>query len=66
VEPPGYLDCVKSGRIKIVRGIITHTEERNVHVRIKGNRIEKIEADSVVLATGYKVVRMFPIDTEQL
>jgi pyruvate/2-oxoglutarate dehydrogenase complex dihydrolipoamide dehydrogenase (E3) component len=64
VEPPGYLDCVKSGQIKIIRGTIDHIEGRNIHVRGEGNGIEKIEADNILLATGYKVVRLFPIDAE--
>jgi dimethylaniline monooxygenase (N-oxide forming) len=67
LEPEGYLEGVRDGRIRIVRGIPENLRGREVRVRVDGgDGVERIQADYVVLATGYKVVRLLPPCTPTL
>ena len=57
VEPPGFIDCVRDGRIKIVEGSIVDLEGKVMNVKgIEGSSIT-VEADNILMATGYKLVR---------
>lgn len=57
VEPPGYLDLVRSDSIQIVGGTVSEFIGRSLSVeQSKGSKID-IEADALLLATGYKLVR---------
>ena len=57
MEPPGYLDCVRSGNISVLEGSITGLHGHCVSVqRSNGDKIG-FQADNLLLATGYKLVR---------
>ncbi|KAK1637759.1 endoribonuclease L-PSP [Colletotrichum phormii] len=57
VDQPGTFDLVFGGRIKIARGDAVGFVEEGVVVRDKETGNERVmEADGVVLATGYEVV----------
>ena len=56
VEPPGYIDCVRDGRIKIVEGSITGLVGKTVEIKGEGEETIAIEADSILMATGYTLV----------
>lgn len=58
VEPPGYIDCVRSGKIEIVEGTIDKMVGKKVYVKVNGERPEAFDADNVLLATGYMLVSM--------
>jgi hypothetical protein len=57
VEPQGYLDCVRSGRIEVLEGSIDSLEGREAHFTDKHGGTRVIKADNVILATGYDLVR---------
>lgn len=59
VEPPGYIDCVRSGRIRLVEGSISGMNGKTVSVRVNGKEDIAFEADNVLLATGYKLALPF-------
>ena len=56
VEPPGYIDCVRSGRIRVAEGNISEMNGKRVSVQVDGKEQVVFEADHVLLATGYKLV----------
>ncbi|KAI9857449.1 MAG: monooxygenase [Trichoglossum hirsutum] len=59
VEPEGYLNCVRDGRIRVVQGTIDRVEGRTVNASGVGGSMETLEADNVLLATGYKLALPF-------
>ena len=58
MEPPGYIDCVRSGQIEIVEGTIDSMVGKKVYVKVNGERPDAFDADNVLLATGYVLVSM--------
>lgn len=56
VEPPGYIDCVRNGSITIVEGHIQSLSAASVTVATTRGSSQNIQADNVLLATGYKLV----------
>lgn len=59
VEPPGYIDCVRSGEIEIVEGTIDSMVGKKVYVKVNGERPDAFDADNVLLATGYVLALPF-------
>jgi pyruvate/2-oxoglutarate dehydrogenase complex dihydrolipoamide dehydrogenase (E3) component len=47
---------VRDGRIRVVQGTIDRVEGRTVNASGVGGSMETLEADNVLLATGYKLV----------
>lgn len=60
MEPPGFLDCVRSGRINIVTGIIISLVDKTVKVETEGQALLTIDADNILQATGYTLVSKRP------
>lgn len=56
MEPPGYVDCVRNGSIKIIEGHIQNLSGASVTVATSRGSSQTIQADNVLLATGYKLV----------
>lgn len=56
MEPPGYIDCVRNGSITIVEGHIQSLSAASVTVATSRGSSQNIQADNVLLATGYKLV----------
>lgn len=56
VEPPGYLDCVRSGQIQIFEASVECLEGRGVRLMKKSGQTTTIKADNVILGTGYNLV----------
>lgn len=56
VEPPGYVDCVRNGSIAIIEGHIQCLSGENVTVATSRGSSQTIQADNIILGTGYKLV----------
>ena len=63
VEPLGYLDCVRDGRIKIVEGGITGPDGKTVEIKANGEESIVVEADSELTATDYTLVSQISFRT---
>lgn len=56
VEPPGYLDCVRSGSIQILEGTVSDLSGNRIFVKSSNDGEIGLKADIILLATGYKLV----------
>jgi pyruvate/2-oxoglutarate dehydrogenase complex dihydrolipoamide dehydrogenase (E3) component len=59
VEPIGYLDCVRDGRIEVCEGAIQTLQEDTARLINKDGEVREIKANNVILATGYNLVSTF-------
>ncbi|MCJ1314394.1 monooxygenase [Agyrium rufum] len=62
VEPPGYLDCLRSGRIRIIEGSIRSLQDTTLTVNTNNGGPSKFSAESIVLATGYRLALPFLLE----
>lgn len=56
MEPPGYVDSVRDGSISITEGHIQSLSGTGVTVATSSGSSQTIQADNILLATGYKLV----------
>jgi len=56
VEPPGYLDSIREGKISVTEGALESLADREVTVRGTSGDSTIIETDHIVMATGYNLV----------
>lgn len=56
MEPPGYVDCVRNGSIAIIEGQIQSLSGESVTVATSRGSSQTVQADNILLGTGYKLV----------
>ncbi|KAF1996431.1 FAD/NAD(P)-binding domain-containing protein [Amniculicola lignicola CBS 123094] len=61
VTPEGYLDFVRSGKIRIVEGGLDSINNNSITVRLNDGTLQPMKVDNVLWATGYKIA--FPFFT---
>ncbi|KAF2791053.1 FAD/NAD(P)-binding domain-containing protein, partial [Melanomma pulvis-pyrius CBS 109.77] len=55
VVPEGYLEFVRSGRIKIIEGSISTISNSSVNILNKDGENKELNIDHILYATGYKI-----------
>ncbi|KAF2108455.1 hypothetical protein BDV96DRAFT_652707 [Lophiotrema nucula] len=68
VVPNGYIDLVRSKRIRIIEGTMNSVCDGGVNIKMQNGNIRQLAVDHILFATGYKLAFPFfsPCTLDQL